>query len=102
MARKYFIFTNSVKFTITGFTQKIENDGGFPYVRYTFNGTPATGWIEASNRSLANPGNIPASEQYMAQPGDEVIVIGDAIHFNTAHPSGSFVFSTFGINWAPH
>ena len=84
--QEYTIITTNFKFSLTGFIRSIENNGGYPIIRYSVIPAPATGvqfpsmirWTEL-NKKPAN--SLAGTKSHLCKQTAEILVIGDTIHF---------------------
>ncbi|TCD27773.1 hypothetical protein EZ456_07440 [Pedobacter psychrodurus] len=85
MGRVYTIMTPIGKFSIDGFTQTVVNTSGSSYVKYHSENGGIFYW---SFLDTKDPTSFGFTKNFRAYPGDEIIVIGDSIHFNTDPTTG--------------
>lgn len=101
------IVTSQFKFQLKNWERTIENSGGFPIIKYTalphsvaFG--PQISWMQEERESVAAPTNpkMLFEPTYLPiEPGTEILVIGDSIHFSCS--IGGTLYSSPFLNYKP-
>ena len=90
----YTIITSNFKFSLTGFVRTIENNGGFPIVKYNVPPLPISGGSPSSIRwtqLTKNPTTgLAVSKSHFCKQTAEILVIGNTIHFSDILEGVSF------------